>query len=375
MLSPTFITEWLQEPRPLTSAEKAEVESLLREHPYFLPARFMEASEQHRPDSTPSPVHAMVQFYLSSWAFFQGMVQAASEATATGQEHVEEPALDEETEHFDDQLQETEDQEEYEEHASDEYEAELTEEPEEQETVASYEEPTEEYVETEPEQEEIVEEPTPVHVETEGLEAAILDTHHHEVSGMSVEDEEAMLVTTPDPEPEPEELVAAEPSVIRPLYTEDYFRHQGVRVSEELPEEDLMIAEEEVQKEEESSPGGDLMVMRSFAEWLMHFRARRDDAHKDAEGKRAIKVMWQKEKLAAAMEEEGDEIPEAVFEMAVSSITQGDDLISEPLATIYVKQGKWDKAIDVYRRLQLRNPAKSAYFAEKIAAVEQQKAS
>ena len=85
--------------------------------------------------------------------------------------------------------------------------------------------------------------------------------------------------------------------------------------------------------------------------------------------------MWQKEKLAAAMEEENEEIPETVFEMAVNSISKEESLVSETLAEIHIKQGKYDKAIEMYRKLSLRNPQKSAYFAGKIEETLKEKQS
>ena len=85
--------------------------------------------------------------------------------------------------------------------------------------------------------------------------------------------------------------------------------------------------------------------------------------------------MWQKEKLAAALEEENDEIPENVFEMAVNSIAKEEDLASESLAEILITQGKYGKAIDMYRKLSLRNPQKNAYFARKIEALQKEKES
>ena len=90
---------------------------------------------------------------------------------------------------------------------------------------------------------------------------------------------------------------------------------------------------------------------------------------------KALKTMWQKEKLAAAIEEENEEIPENVFEMAVNSITKEDGLASESLADIYIKQGKYDKAIDMFKKLSLRNPQKNAYFARKIEEVLKDKQS
>jgi pentatricopeptide repeat protein len=61
--------------------------------------------------------------------------------------------------------------------------------------------------------------------------------------------------------------------------------------------------------------------------------------------------------------------------MAVNSITQEEGLVSESLAEIHVKQGKYDKAIDMYRKLSLRNPQKNAYFARRIEEILKEKQS
>ncbi len=152
-----------------------------------------------------------------------------------------------------------------------------------------------------------------------------------------------------------------EPPLIQPLYTEDYFRHQGVEVADELPEEPKQVHEapEEPQT---------LMVMLSFAEWLTHFKTRSQKEEEEAQEKRALRSMWQQEKLAAALDDEPDEIPEDVFEMAVSSITKEDDIISEPLAQIYERQEKWSAAADMYEKLARKYPAKSTYFAARADA-------
>ena len=109
--------------------------------------------------------------------------------------------------------------------------------------------------------------------------------------------------------------------------------------------------------------------MMSFTEWLLHFKNSSEKIKSEQAGQKEVKAMWQKEKLAAALEEETDEIPENVFEMAVNSIAREEGLASESLADIYIKQGKFDKAIEMYRKLSLRNPQKNAYFARKIEEV------
>lgn len=181
---------------------------------------------------------------------------------------------------------------------------------------------------------------------------------------------EALEVQTKDAEIAAEEMrtIQDEP-LIQPIYTEDYFLHQGVEVSNEIPETEELTAQEQEDKEKS------LMVVMSFAEWLNHFKTKTEKAKEEEQDQKALKTMWQKEKLAAALEEENDVIPEDVFEMAVNSITQEEGLVSESLAEIHVKQGKYDKAIDMYRKLSLRNPQKNAYFARRIEEILKEKQS
>lgn len=155
-----------------------------------------------------------------------------------------------------------------------------------------------------------------------------------------------------------------EDQLIVPVYTEDYFLHQGVQVSDKIPAE-LDYAGEKEEKSEDQDPKS-LMVMMSFTEWLMFYKTKKQKETEEEQERKALKTMWQKEKLAAALEEETEEIPEDVFKMAVDSISKEDGLVSESLAEIHYKQGKHDKAIDMYRKLSLRNPQKKAYFARKI---------
>jgi len=43
-----------------------------------------------------------------------------------------------------------------------------------------------------------------------------------------------------------------------------------------------------------------------------------------------------------------------------------DEVLTESMADVFIKQGKIAKASEVYLKLSLLNPAKSAYFAAKL---------
>ena len=51
-------------------------------------------------------------------------------------------------------------------------------------------------------------------------------------------------------------------------------------------------------------------------------------------------------------------------------IEDGDDLMSETLANIYIRQKHYDKAIGIYEKLRLKYPEKNVYFARRISDLE-----
>lgn len=53
-------------------------------------------------------------------------------------------------------------------------------------------------------------------------------------------------------------------------------------------------------------------------------------------------------------------------DLAAGSTALQDDLVTENLAEIMVKQGKAQKATDIYQKLMLKYPEKKTYFAQKI---------
>lgn len=174
-------------------------------------------------------------------------------------------------------------------------------------------------------------------------------------SDEAILDEEELLILDETMNEENKTQVAEIDDIIQPLFVENYFQHQGIEVSDEIPEE-----------VEESEKEKSLLVMMGFDEWLLFLKKKNEAKKSEEEDKAMLRLMWQREKLAAAIGEEDDNIPEAVFEMAINSIDKQDIMVSEPLAEIHVKQGRYDKAIEIYRKLSLQNPEKKTYFAAKI---------
>lgn len=115
-----------------------------------------------------------------------------------------------------------------------------------------------------------------------------------------------------------------------------------------------------------------LMVVMSFSDWLLYLDTKIKKGRDEEESQKALRAMWQKQRLAEVMEEEGEEIPEQVFEMAVKSILPEEELISETLAVVFAQQGKKDKAIEMYKKLSLQNPEKNGYFAQKIKNLQKE---
>jgi hypothetical protein len=59
-----------------------------------------------------------------------------------------------------------------------------------------------------------------------------------------------------------------------------------------------------------------------------------------------------------------------MHELAARSIQEDDEMVSETLADLLMWQGKTTKAVDMYRKLSLAFPDKSAYFASKIETIK-----
>lgn len=136
--------------------------------------------------------------------------------------------------------------------------------------------------------------------------------------------------------------------IFQPLYTDDYFAYKRLKNPEEADDLNEQGAAE----------------MKSFTSWLRQMKD-------NFVGKTSKD--WYHQQLHRIYEEEDEpEVSETVEKMAMDSIVFNNDIVSETLAEIWVRQHQYSNAIKIYQKLSLLNPDKNAYFAQKILELKSQ---
>ena len=132
---------------------------------------------------------------------------------------------------------------------------------------------------------------------------------------------------------EPEEPVVADLGIpFEPLYTIDYFASQGIKIAAEATPKDQLS-----------------LKLRSFTEWL-----------------RAMKKLHP-EKIDKDFNQDQEEQVRVIAESSNAS----EIVYTEAMAEVYIKQGKRGKAREVFEKLSLLDPGKSAYFAVRIKELKE----
>jgi hypothetical protein len=115
-----------------------------------------------------------------------------------------------------------------------------------------------------------------------------------------------------------------------PLHTVDYFASQGIKLSEEALQNDQLGKQ-----------------VKSFTAWLKSMK-----------------------KLHPGQLPEQNEVIERLIQTSSEVSNQNANVLTEAMAEVLVKQDKREKAIEMYQKLSLLNPSKSAYFAAKIESLK-----
>jgi hypothetical protein len=114
------------------------------------------------------------------------------------------------------------------------------------------------------------------------------------------------------------------------LHTVDYFASQGINITEEALTTDKLGNQ-----------------MKSFTAWLKSMK-----------------------KLHPSKLAEQDLVTERQIQNSAEESNINTEVFTESMAEVLIKQDKKDKAIEMYNKLSLINPSKSAYFAAKIESIK-----
>ena len=74
-------------------------------------------------------------------------------------------------------------------------------------------------------------------------------------------------------------------------------------------------------------------------------------------------------KINADQIHEDEKTDKLIQHLAESSNTQAN-IVTEAMADVLIKQGRIEQAVEMYEKLSLNYPAKSAYFAAKIESLK-----
>jgi hypothetical protein len=118
---------------------------------------------------------------------------------------------------------------------------------------------------------------------------------------------------------------------IEPYHTIDYFASQGIRLTTEEQKDDLS------------------KKVKSFTAWLKTMK-----------------------RLQPEPENISIKDPSVFNETPESSNSVSEEIVTEAMAEVFLKQGLKEKAIQVYDKLSLQNPANSHIFATRILKIKEQ---
>ena len=117
-----------------------------------------------------------------------------------------------------------------------------------------------------------------------------------------------------------------------PLHTVDYFASQGIKIKEE------QLTNDKLGKQ-----------VKSFTNWLKTMK-----------------------KLHPGKLPEQNEVIERIIQSSAEQSNADAEILTEAMAEVLIKQDKKEKAMEMYQKLSLMNPSKSAYFAAKIESLKNQ---
>ena len=125
--------------------------------------------------------------------------------------------------------------------------------------------------------------------------------------------------------PKQDDLISFEP-----LHTVDYFASQGIKLNEEALKQDKLVNQ-----------------VKSFTAWLKSMK-----------------------RIHPAQPDEQNVAGEKLVQATAEESNVNTEVLTEAMAEVLIKQDKKEKAIEMFTKLSLINPSKSAYFASRIENIK-----
>jgi hypothetical protein len=178
-------------------------------------------------------------------------------------------------------------------------------------------------------------EESPQPVNEEIIEIPVLENENGEIEISNSNEEVIIKKSEESTQPANEEIIEnpdleEENISFEPLHTVDYFASQGIKLSEEALNNDQLGKQ-----------------VKSFTAWLKSMK-----------------------KLHPGQLPEQNEVIEKLIQTSSEASNKNANVLTEAMAEVLLKQGKREKAVEMYQKLSLLNPSKSAYFAAKIESLK-----
>lgn len=110
----------------------------------------------------------------------------------------------------------------------------------------------------------------------------------------------------------------------------------------------------------------------SFSDWLNHMKHRNVTADgNNGEQSKATSLIdnFLKQESHRIVPRQ-PEISVKIEDKVKQSVSENEDLLTETLASIYIKQKHFQKAVNIFEKLRLKYPEKNTYFASRISEIE-----
>lgn len=96
----------------------------------------------------------------------------------------------------------------------------------------------------------------------------------------------------------------------------------------------------------------------------------REDSEKPLKGQHLIDDFIKNGSAHISLQNEIEYSPEGLMSQESELVANEEDYFTETLAKIYIKQGRYDKALEIIRKLMANYPKKNSYFADQIRFLE-----